>query len=217
MVRPLVTLYCCVRGAAFEQYAARMWEGAREHFLPGACEYVQLPAEQGWPMASTNRYTVALRHKEWLTGEYVFQIDADMVIEAPVGHEILADGITVTTHPGYPPGSADAPYERNLESAAGVAHGAEGSQYFPGAFEGGQRDHFFAMAEWIAAASRTDQRLGIEPVWNDESYLNRYLIDHPPAKVLDRRYCWWDHWGTSDERIIVHLDKTQHEFDTRGE
>ncbi len=54
---------------------------------------------------------------------------------------------------------------------------------------------------------------GVHPQWYDESYLNKYLILHPPALVLNRRYCWWEHWGESDEAIIVHLDKTTSEFE----
>jgi len=32
-----------------------------------------------------------------------------------------------------------------------------------------------------------DQEHGIAAAWYEESYLNRYLLDVPPALVLDRR------------------------------
>lgn len=213
-----VSLVCCVRGPIFERYWDGLLPGASKFFRPAEeVQIVKLPCNTGWPWASTSRYQVILNHLPEIHGDYIFHIDADMQIEAPVGPEILADGMTVTTHPGFPPGSlrSDLPYETNPESRAYVAP-HEGERYYPGAFEGGTRPAFLRWCYWMTAASAEDHLRGIEPVWNDESYLNRYLIDHPPALVLDERYCYWDSWGPSDRRIIVHLDKTKEEFAERG-
>lgn len=221
----MVTLYCVVHGAAYQRYADQLRPDVFEHFLPGESEFYVLPGRPGpqghnWPYVSATRYRVALDHWELFTGDHVFQIDADSRIVGPVGAEILCDGITVTTHPGFPPDvSPDVcPYERRPGSTARVPYG-EGRQYHPGAFVGGSRDAFHRLASYVADAVDRDIQRGVHAVWYEESHLNRYLVDHPPQLVLDRRYCWWDRqWGddpAGQGARIVHLDKTQAEFDAR--
>lgn len=217
MSRPLVSLYCVVLGDVYERYAARLAADAREWFLPGAAEFVVLEGEAGrWPHTSASRYKVALDRRERLRGEWVFQIDADMRILQPVGREILADGVTVTTHPGFDPVKTEAaswPYCRNPHSRAYVQVGA-GRQYHPGCFVGGRAEAFFELAGWVVAAMADDAAREVpHPRWYDEAYLNRFLLDRPPALVLDRRYCWWQQWGDEDQQaIVMHLDKTEEEF-----
>jgi hypothetical protein len=211
---PDVTLACVVSGPVFERYAAVLQEDAARNFLPGRSEFVILPGLTGWPQASSQRRQVLLDHWDKLAGEHVFLIDADMRIPGVVGGEILADGIVVTTHPGFPEGSNpdECPFCRDDASLAYVPKGA-GGRYFPGAFHGGERDAFRELCEVTTAWTTADLDRGVHPEWYDESYLNRYLIDSPPALVLDRRYCWWEYWGPSPEARITHLDKTAEEFE----
>lgn len=220
-----MTLYVVVHGPVFERYARQLLEDARRWFLPGEAELVVLPGRPSpdgrrpsglFSHVSATRYNVAVEHADRLRGEWLFQIDADMRILKPVGREILADGLTVTVHPGFPAGDPDQyPYERNPASAAYVPYGS-GATYHPGCFVGGERRAFFELAGEIAARVDDDLSRGEQAVWYEESHLNRYLIDRPPALVLDRRYCWWDQqWGDSSEAIIMHLDKTGEEFDQR--
>lgn len=218
MHRELVTLYCCVRGPVYERYWDRLQADAREHFGPSALvEVVKLPARAGaWPRGSACRYGVALEHLHLLRGEHIFQIDADMRILRPVGQEILCDGVTVTTHPGFPePGSGA--WERNEASTAFVGQEQSARAYYhPGAFVGGERDAFLALATEVNGRVEADLADGVLAVWYEESHLNRYLLDRPPGLVLDRRYCWWEHWGDPQgEAVIMHLDKTQAEFAER--
>lgn len=216
----IVTLYCCVGGPVYERYWKQLEADARANFHPSDdVQIVKLPAREGaWPRGSACRYGVALEHLKQLKGDYIFQIDADMRIESYVGSEILAEGVTVTTHPGFQ-GSGVGAWERRPESTACVTEAmSNGKHYHPGAFVGGERYSFLALAENVNNRVEEDLASGVYAVWYEESHLNRYLIDHPPALVLDRRYCYWDHWGPNPtERRIVHLDKTQAEFDsTRG-
>lgn len=211
---PLVSLVCVVRGPIFERYARALRADVEARFLPGECEWAQLEGRAGWPDASSRRYEVILEHWSELGGEWVFLIDADSRVQGAVGREILADGLTVTTHPGFPPDTpADGcPYSRDPASLAYVPPG-HGRQYHPGAFVGGSREAFGALAGTLTRWADDDRSRGVAPVWYDESYLNKYLLEvEPPALVLDRRYCWWQHWGLSEEALIVHLDKTSEEF-----
>lgn len=214
----IASLVIVVHGDIYRRYADQLIKDAREHFLPGESEIVVLPGEPGWPHASGCRYKVILEHLPWIDGEHIFLIDADSRIEQPIGHEILADGIVVAAHPGFPVGTPPdkCPFERNPESRAYVPLG-QGGQYHPGAFVGGERRAFLLLAKALALMIASDEARGVQAVWYDEAYLNRYLIDNPPALVLDHRYCYWDHWGPHPtDRRIVHLDKTPEEFAARG-
>ena len=222
---PLATLYVVVHGGSYEHYAWTFREDALTHFLPGECEYVVLPgrpapeqlvAPETFSHVSATRYRVALDHLDELRGDYIFQADVDMRILRPVGREILADGLTVTMHPGlYNTPPDDCPFERRPESRAYVPRG-KGKTYHPGAFVGGRRAEFLAYAEWVADAIERDIAEGTHAVWYEESYLTRYLVEHPPALVLDERYCWWAHRGENAEARIVHLDKTREEVAHRA-
>lgn len=217
MSDPRVSLVCVVGGPIYERYFTQFLNDASELFLPGLTQIVKLPARGGWPYASASRYGVILEHWHEIHGSHIFAADCDMRIMRHVGEEILTDGLTVTTHPGYPPGTPpdSCPYERNPDSRAYVPLG-QGERYYPGAFVGGDRASFRRLAEWIDTRVELDHDEGVPAVWYEESYLNRYLVDRPPELVLDKRYCWWEHWGITDEAIIVHLDKTAEEFAARG-
>lgn len=215
---PLVTLYCCVGGPIYERYWANLATDAFLHFWPSAdVSIVKLPARQGpWPRGSACRYGVGLENLDKLAGDFIFQIDADMRIEQTVGPEILADGITVTTHPGFLELGQGA-WERREDSTACITEEeSAGRRYHPGCFVGGERRAFLDLATTVSERVETDLAAGVNAVWYEESHLNRYLIDHPPALVLDQRYCYWDYWGPSPDRVIVHLDKTAEEFAERN-
>lgn len=219
---PLVTLYCVVHGEVYERYAEQFLEDAHAFFMPGYAEIVVLPgrpADGGsdWSHVSSTRYRVALENLDKLRGQWIFQADVDMRIFDYIGKEILGDGIVVTIHPGCSPDSDPGqwPYERRPESRAYVPHG-QGTTYHPGAFVGGRRREFISMANYLATAIDRDMREGVRAVWYEESYLNRYIIDNPPALILDGRYCGWGIEARDHGAIIAHLNKTEEEFATRG-
>lgn len=222
MTDPLVTLYCVVHGDVYERYAEQFLEDAHEFFLPGKAEIVVLPGraadgDADWSHVSSTRYRVALENLDKLRGEWIFQSDVDMRIFGPVGEEILGDGVVVTIHPGCAPDSDPNgwPYERSTDSRAYVPFG-QGTTYHPGAFVGGRRREFISMATYLATAIDHDLREGVRAVWYEESYLNRYLLDNPPALILDGRYCGWGIESRERGAIIGHLNKTAEEFEARG-
>lgn len=216
---PLVTLYCCVRGPVYERYWHQLEQDARRFFEPSAVvEIVKLPSREGaWPRGSACRYGVMLENLELITGDFIFQIDADSRILNKVGPEILADGITVCTHPGFQEPGTGAWERREASTACVTEEMSAGKTYHPGAFVGGERRAFLDFATEVNERVEGDLRSGILAAWYEESQLNRYLIDHPPALILDRRYCWWEYWGNpNNEAIIMHLDKTAEEFAERN-
>lgn len=222
--RPLVSLCVIAEGETYQRYAAQFMQDAERFFLPG--EQRELVVLRGktdgrlggtaWSYTSATRPRVILDSLERIRGEWIFQADADMRILRPVGREILADGVTVTTHPGFPPGDPNHyPYERDPRSSAYVPLGA-GTTYHPGAFWGGKREAYIGLASELADRVDADVAAGVSAVWYEESHLNRLLIDVPPALVLDERYCGWEGQTVTAETIIVHLNKTVEEFAARG-
>ncbi len=221
MKDPVVSLVVVVYGTIYQRYAAAMLRSAAVHFDPSPLvELVTLEGEPGWPNSSSCRYRRILESADKIAGDFIFLIDADMVFEARVGEEILADGLTVTTHPGFPDeGQADAPWNQDVDerSAAWTPDVPRaGVRYHPGAFVGGRRDAFLELATVIEQGMSVDAAAGIWPRWYDEAYLNRYLAEKPAALVLNGSYCAWDYLGDTVPRRIVHLDKTADEVRLRG-
>lgn len=101
--------------------------------------------------------------------------------------EIFSQGITATEHPGYV-GERGTP-ETNPKSTAFVPYVRT---YFCGGFNGGSVKAFLATAQLIRMRIEIDKQNGITAVWHDESHLNRYLFDNPPAKILSPAFCYPD-------------------------
>lgn len=208
-MKPYATLVSFGTGDIFARYLKAMFKTAERHFFAGRAQLLALDTTPVWPYAARDRQSIILANRRKVRGDFVFMVDADLLFEGPVADEIVGDGITATLHPVQNTLPADQmTYERNAKSAAYVAPG-EGGRYYVGGIVGGTRAAFFDMAARMDAMCRADGHYC--PVWQDESYLNRILIDHPPAVELDERYCaWWNH-TVPDARIRA-LNKTPEEF-----
>lgn len=142
---------------------------------------------KGFPQETLMRYHTFLTEKNLLSKfNNLFYVDSDMLFMAPIQQwDILSNGITATEHPGYI-GLNGTP-EKNPLSAA---YCPVVRNYFCGGFNGGTSEAFLKMSETIAAAIDQDAQKGIKAIWNDESHLNRYLYDNPPARILDPSFCY---------------------------
>jgi hypothetical protein len=152
-------------------------------------------ADLGWPGASLMRYHAFLSQEEALRGyEHLLYLDVDMLAcQRVTEEELFSDGITAVIHPGYP-----GTFERRRESTAYV----EGDPaYYQGCLQGGRTDPFLEMCRVLAASIDADKAKGITAVWHDESHLNRYLLDHPPARALTPAYAY------PDPRAIRHPER----------
>jgi len=140
----------------------------------------------GWPFDTLYRYLAYRNHQEQLVGmDYLFACDADMLFVNEVGDEILSECVG-TVNPGYV--GIRGPYEECRVSTAYVAP-HEGTIYFAGGFYGGTSAKFFEMLSGLLMLVDADLKRGLIATWHDESYLNRYFIDHEPTLVLPRPYC----------------------------
>jgi histo-blood group ABO system transferase len=147
-----------------------------------------------YPDATLYRYHTFLTQKSLLSQyDNIFYGDVDALFVSEVAeNDIFSDGITATQHPGYHVRNTHGTPETNRQSAAFV----EGLRtYFCGGFNGGTSAAYLQMAETIAAGIDSDKAKGIIAVWHDESHLNRYLFDHPPARILSPSFCYPEGYG----------------------
>jgi len=213
VTRPDATLVSFGTGEVFARYLTAMFASAERWFFPGRAQLLELDTTPAWPYAARDRLTHILANRRLIKGRFVFMLDADALFEGPVGDDIVADGITAVLHPvqnALP--VTDMTYERNPDSPAYVPKG-EGGRYYLGGILGGPRAAFLDLARQVDLMCQQDGDNC--PTWQDEGYINRILIDHPPALELDRRYCAWPNHRVPDARIRV-IDKTPEEFQWRN-
>ena len=206
-MKPHATLVTFVYGDIYRRYADALFATAAKWFFPGhPTQLLELTIPYGGARHIRDRHSYLLKNRRRVRGEFVVFLDADMLFEGPIDEEMMADGLSVPLHPAMPAGTPvdKLTYERNPDSAAYIPHG-EGSRYWPGGIIGAPRS---AMLDLSASIDKMCKQDGdFVPVWQDESYLNRILVDDPPALELDERYCTWFHAKVRDSRIRA-LDKT---------
>lgn len=164
-----------------------------------------------WPFTTLKRFEYFLLARDQiLEYDYSFYVDVDSLFIGKILTEILPkDGMIGTIHPCLfvGPGSP----ERNPESKACIPMGSD-SRYFCGGFFGGSSKKFIEVAEKISQDIQDDLQRGIIAVWHDESHLNRYFFENPPALVLDHPFSVAENMTPIKENSgVLFLDKS-----TRG-
>jgi histo-blood group ABO system transferase len=162
---------------------------------------------QPWPLVTLLRYKFFTDHADLLsTMDHLVYVDADMRFVAPVGSEILGDRVCVL-HPGFHASPrADFTYETNPRSRAYVAP-ERGQHYFQNCFQAGRADLFLDMARELDEAIREDLRNNLIAVWWDESHMNRFMVDHPPTRILHPGYAYPEGWDLPFEAKVMGLAK----------
>jgi histo-blood group ABO system transferase len=170
-----------------------------------------------WPYATLNRFHFFKQYEQSLQDtDYLFYIDVDTLIKAPITSEILSDR-TAVQHCGFV--NVRGSYETNPLSTSYVAPD-EGSYYFGGGFWGFSKAEFWKFINKAIEMINEDAYKGIVPVHNDESVLNRYLIDNPPTLMLSPSYHYPQSelayyrkiWKQDYECKILLLDKNHEEL-----
>ena len=208
-MKPYATLVTFATGDIYKRYAAALRETAERWFFPGRSQILELEMPYAGMRMIRDRHSFMLKARRRIRGDYVFFTDADMLFEGPVDDEVFADGVSIALHPVQNALPVEKmTYERNPDSAAYVPYG-QGRRYYVGAILGGPRAEFFDLSRQVDLMCKADG--DYIPVWQDEAYVNRILIDHPPALELDERYCAWFNHHVEDARIRA-LNKTPDEF-----
>lgn len=162
-----------------------------------------------FPLISLMRYQYyAEQTNIFATYDYVYHIDCDMVMVDKIDEEILGDRVCVL-HPGFPslnlsPDSL--PFDRTDQMAASVPYG-QGKAYFQNCLQGGKAAIFGAMCIDLRERIEADLKKNYVALWHDESYMNRYMVDHPPDVILTPIYAQPQSWPSFGPTKIIHTDK----------
>lgn len=74
------------------------------------------------------------------------------------------------------------PYDRNSKSLAYIPYG-QGIHYYQASFYGGRSRELLLLAQTCSYNTQIDFSKGIIASWQDESYLNKYLLDYNPRII----------------------------------
>ncbi|XP_043914618.1 histo-blood group ABO system transferase-like isoform X2 [Protopterus annectens] len=166
-------------------------EGRKLHIIE-VRNYAQWQEVSMRRMEMINNYTKTKFIKE---ADYLVCVDIDMQFSDHVGVEILSD-VFGTLHPAFFGASRDSfTYERRSESLAYIPPD-EGDFYYAGGFFGGTPQEVYRLTKACHEAMMEDKKKGIEAVWHDESYLNKYFVYHKPTKILSPEYLWDNGMGS---------------------
>nr|XP_020485083.1 histo-blood group ABO system transferase-like [Labrus bergylta] len=209
----------------YARFIQRFLSSAETHFLPGQMvtyyiltdnprsldpsmelglerELKVVPVAElpGWDRLAYRRMALlvdAIKNEISSEVQYLFCADIDQEFVAPVREEIFGD-LVATLHPelyGMPQNAF--PYEVEEASSACVDDD-EGDYYYTSEFYGGLVSEVHRLAQACSLLILQDQAKGIMARGLEESYLNRYLIDHRPTCVLSPEYSCWDSALTAD-------------------
>lgn len=200
----------------YSQFLEPVWGAIKAIFLPSFPKHLVLftddasakstpertvipIARRGFPGDTLYRYhhyACAMDTIRGLGLDVLYAMDVDMMINAPVGTEVLPTArhpIVMVTHPGYDRKGARLRHgtpETNPESTAFIAENELRECYVSGAFVGGFLRHFSQISESIKAQIDCDEKNGITAAWHDESHLNRvYVSRREQVKILPSTYC----------------------------
>ncbi|KAK6492429.1 globoside alpha-1,3-N-acetylgalactosaminyltransferase 1-like [Huso huso] len=130
--------------------------------------------------------------------DYIFCMDVDQVFINPVGSEILGS-LVATLHPEYYNQPLDMyPYERTVDSKAYV-DGSEGDYYYTSEIYGGSCPEVYKLVLTCSQFIIQDMEISFHAFLFEESYLNRYLIQNRPTRLLSPEYNWLAAQKTSEE------------------
>lgn len=205
MTAPLAVVV--IATGRYGRFVRPLWAGWREHYagpsrlvlftddptLADLPEVVVVPTpHEPWPGPTLHRYRTFTAAADLLREfGHILYLDADMAVVGPLTPAEVCPptGLLATVHPGYHlAGPLGLPHCHQPRSRAYVRPGSAAS-YYCGGVQGGNATAYLAAAEHLAGAIADDESRGVTATWHDESHWNRYLLNHPPERVLSPAFC----------------------------
>lgn len=205
-----------------------LYDSAEKHFLPGhekryfvftdgditeRQNVVRVQQNKiGWPFDTMMRFKMFNSIRDFIDGDYVFFLNANMLFVDTVGEEVIPtaenDHLMGVIHPGYREmRNFFLPYERRPQSSVFIPHG-QGSRYYQGCFNGGRTEEFMRMSSILEQSIDSDLSKSIVPIWHDESALNWYYSLKNPLTV-SASYAYPESVDMGIEKKILQLDKSK--------
>lgn len=127
---------------------------------------------------------ININYKEY---DYIFLSDADTNITKNFSDSDFIGNLVAVRHFNDKTFMAQVKnYERNPLSSAYIPYETKLDQiYYCACFLGGLSENVVAFINEIIKMEDHDLRIGIVPVWHDESYVNKFLHHTPPAFLMD--------------------------------
>ena len=88
----------------------------------------------------------------------------------------------------------------------------EGRYYYAGGLSGGCTKAYLKLCTTICSWVDRDATNHIIPIWHDESLINKYFLDNPPAITLSPAYLYPEGWLLPFEPIILIRDKNKPQY-----
>lgn len=166
----------------------------------------------GWAMNTSAKYDCMLSIRVQLMAfDYLFYINANYKILSPVWcNEILAtevnDYLSALSFDIFSNKHPDSyTYDRNPQCQAYIPYGI-GKHYYQASFYGGRVREMLALATFCVECGRIDFSNDIMPLWHDESYLNKFLLERNP-RVIGTKYCKPEEFEGSCKAILRDKNK----------
>jgi glycosyltransferase involved in cell wall biosynthesis/SAM-dependent methyltransferase len=196
---------------------------APDQEIASSRQIIRIPIEhKPFPFASMDRFSHFIHNFDQLSNEeFLYYVDVDCKFVDTVSTEIIGDLVGVE-HCGYYKHPETGTYETNPKSVFYVENASQKyKHYFGGGFSGGRSGEYLDLSRWCMDMINQDVANGIMPLWNDETALNRYFLDHEPSVILSPSYHYpesnLEHykakWGYENihPRILL-LDKNHQEI-----
>ena len=158
------------------------------------------------------RFHMFWKYREALSEcDYLFFFNGDTVFKRPVAWEELLPSAEegfltgLSWHIYFVKRPDEFPYDRNPESAAYIPDG-QGTYYYQGGLNGGRTAEYLALTEACMRMVEHDQEKGLVAKVNDESHLNKYLLDRR-VKTLGTVYGRPERWFFPLFPKIIFRDK----------
>tara|TARA_R110000744_G_scaffold66706_4_gene136330 strand:+ start:1169 stop:1975 length:807 start_codon:yes stop_codon:yes gene_type:complete len=161
-----------------------------------ACRVKHIPVlHESW-VDSTNSKFSGIKSIDKIPGwrdiDYLYYFDADTNIDAPFSDWFIGDivgGEHFQSRKCTREGPSSFPFERNNISQCYIPEDTERFvMYYYGAFFGGKRNKIFDFCNVLITRQTQDRLLNIEPVFNDESYINHHFHYNVPKIIYTENF-----------------------------
>lgn len=156
-----------------------------DEYLPKsvAFEWIELRSKN-WVEGTNAKFTsiLSLENKDV---DYLYFLDADTNILKDFGDWFLGDLVGGQHYGDQTYMKEEKPYERNPKSMAYIPKSTSLPQmYYYGAFWGGIKSKVMEFCRTMVEWQNKDREWGFNPVWDDESFSNKYFHYNPPTKII---------------------------------
>lgn len=169
-------------------------------------------SDLGWPGNTLYRFKIFLEHKnDYSDCDYLFFFNGNTLFKRTISIEELIPSASenylsaLSWHVFRNKQNTIYPYERNVASTAYIPMG-EGQYYYQGGLNGGRAAEYIQLMEYCMNNIEEDDKYGLVAISNDESHLNKYLLDKK-VKVLDTKYGRPEEWHFPFFPKIIFRDK----------